>query len=141
MDGRFDLVIVGGGIIGLATAAETVRRVPGARLLVVEKEPDLARHQTGHNSGVIHSGIYYRPGSLKAATCVEGAETMLAFCREEGIPHKVCGKVVVAVDPDEVPALEELERRGVANGVPGLSLWKKNGRSSVLGEMSRSSVR
>ncbi|HEY3174425.1 MAG TPA: L-2-hydroxyglutarate oxidase [Candidatus Polarisedimenticolia bacterium] len=122
MDGRFDLVIVGAGIIGLATARETLRRSPRARLLVIEKEPEIARHQTGHNSGVVHSGIYYRSGSLKATTCVEGAAEMLAFCRQEGIPCEPCGKVVVAADRAEVPALDELHRGGVANGVPGLSL-------------------
>jgi L-2-hydroxyglutarate oxidase LhgO len=122
MDGRFDVIIVGGGIVGLATARELGLSLPRMRVALLEKEPDLARHQTAHNSGVIHSGIYYRPGSLKAATCVEGAAAMVAFCRQEEIAHRICGKVVVAVEPGEIPALEELHRRGAANGVPDLSL-------------------
>ncbi|HYX68377.1 MAG TPA: FAD-dependent oxidoreductase, partial [Terriglobales bacterium] len=121
-ENRFDLVIVGGGIVGLATALAVQQRRPRLRLAVLEKEARLAAHQSGHNSGVIHSGIYYKPGSLKAETCVEGAAAMLAFCREHAIPHLVCGKVVVATDEAEVPALEELRRRGEANGVPGLRL-------------------
>jgi L-2-hydroxyglutarate oxidase LhgO len=88
--------------------------------LVVEKESGLARHQTGHNSGVIHSGIYYQPGSIKARTCVEGAAAMVAFCREHGIPYRVCGKVIVASSSEELPRLEELRRRGEANGISGL---------------------
>ncbi len=117
-DKRFDLVIIGGGIVGLATAMESVRRFPGLRVAVLEKESRLAAHQTGHNSGVIHSGIYYRPGSLKARLCVEGAAAMVAFCREHGVPHEVCGKVVVATGEEGLPALEELRRRAAANGVP-----------------------
>ncbi|HUK88701.1 MAG TPA: L-2-hydroxyglutarate oxidase [Terriglobales bacterium] len=121
-ESRCDLVIVGGGIVGLATALALLERRPELRLAVLEKEPRLAAHQSGHNSGVIHSGIYYKPGSLKAETCVEGATAMLEFCRAHGIPHKVCGKVVVATSQEEVPALEELRRRGEANGVPGLRM-------------------
>ncbi len=117
-----DLVIIGGGIIGAATALEAQRRFPRLRLLVLEKETEVAAHQSGHNSGVIHSGLYYPPGSLKAAMCVEGAEAMLRFCRVRGVPHEVCGKVVVATSEQELPALEELGRRGAANGVPGLRL-------------------
>src|SRR3990170_3914515 len=100
---QFDLVIIGGGIIGLASALEAVRRFPGRRILVLEKENRIAAHQTGHNSGVIHSGIYYKPGSLKAKTCVEGAAAMVAFCREHGIPYQICGKVVVATQEEELP--------------------------------------
>jgi (S)-2-hydroxyglutarate dehydrogenase len=121
-ESRFDLVIVGGGIVGLATALAIQQRRPGARLVVLEKEARVAAHQSGHNSGVIHSGIYYKPGSLKAETCVEGAAAMLAFCRAHGLPHRVCGKVVVATAEAEVEALEELRRRGTANGVPGLRM-------------------
>ena len=121
-ESRFDLVIVGGGIVGLATALAVGQRRPGLRIVILEKEARLAAHQSGHNSGVIHSGIYYKPGSLKAETCVEGAAAMLVFCREHGIPHLVCGKVVVATSEAEAPALEELRRRGEANGVPGLRL-------------------
>ena len=119
---RLDLLIIGGGIVGLATALEAARRFPYLRLLVVEKEGEVAAHQSGHNSGVIHSGLYYRPGSIKAQTCVEGAAAMLAFCHQQGIPHDVCGKVVVATEERELPALEELHRRGRANGVPSLAV-------------------
>ncbi len=119
-DGRFDVVIIGGGIVGLATAREILHRSPQTSLLVVEKESELAAHQTGHNSGVIHSGLYYRPGSMKAKLCVTGAARMIEFCRENGVPHEICGKVVVATEKSELPALEELFSRGTANGVPGL---------------------
>ena len=102
---QVDLVIIGGGIIGLASALEATRRFPGRRVLVLEKENRVAAHQTGHNSGVIHSGLYYKPGSLKARTCVEGAAAMVAFCREHGLPHELCGKVVVATREEELPAL------------------------------------
>ncbi len=121
-DQSFDLLIIGAGIVGLATALEATRRSPGIRLAVLDKEDRVAAHQTGHNSGVIHSGLYYKPGSLKAKLCVEGARAMVEFCREHGIPHEVCGKVVVATSEDEIPALEELHRRGIANGVPGLQM-------------------
>ncbi|MBI1956245.1 MAG: L-2-hydroxyglutarate oxidase [Acidobacteria bacterium] len=118
---QFDLIIIGGGIIGLAVALEAGRRFPHWRLAVLEKEDRVAAHQTGHNSGVIHSGLYYKPGSLKARTCVEGAAAMVAFCQEHGIPHQICGKVVVATRAEEIPALEELHRRGTANGVANLA--------------------
>ena len=119
---KFDLTIIGGGIIGLATALEIVQRYPRLTLLVLEKEDRLAVHQTGHNSGVIHSGIYYKPGSLKAQTCVSGAKALVAFCEQHGIPYERCGKVVVATLAEELPRLEELLRRGVANGVAGLEM-------------------
>lgn len=119
---RWDLIIVGGGIVGTATALAALERAPRLRLLLLEKEDHLAAHQSGHNSGVIHSGIYYRPGSLKARTCVAGAAAMLEFCQQHSLPCEVCGKVVVATQAEELPALEELRRRGQANGVPGLSL-------------------
>jgi L-2-hydroxyglutarate oxidase len=119
-DGRFDVIIIGGGIVGLATARELLCRRPGTRLLVVEKEQELAAHQTGHNSGVIHSGLYYKPGSLKARLCVAGAARLVDFCRENDVPYELCGKVVVATDQSELPALEELLRRGTENGVPDL---------------------
>src|ERR1051325_3158229 len=121
-DQDFDLVIIGAGIVGLATALEATRRSPGIRLAVLEKENRVAAHQTGHNSGVIHSGLYYKPGSLKAKLCVEGAQAMVRFCQEHAIPHNICGKVVVATTEAELPALEELHRRGTANGVQGLEI-------------------
>ena len=119
---RWDLIIVGGGIVGTATALAALQRAPRLRLLLLEKEDRLAAHQSGHNSGVIHSGLYYRPGSLKARTCVAGAAAMLEFCQQHSLPYEVCGKVVVATREEELPALEELRGRGQANGVPGLSL-------------------
>jgi L-2-hydroxyglutarate oxidase LhgO len=121
LDGKdLDIVVVGAGAVGLATALAALARFPGAGVEVLEKEDRVAAHQTGRNSGVIHSGVYYKPGSFKARLCVEGAREMLAFCRAHGVPHRVTGKVVVAVTPDEVPRLDELERRARANGVPGL---------------------
>ncbi len=119
---QYDLVIVGGGIVGLATALAATERLPALRVAVLEKEDRVAAHQTGHNSGVIHSGIYYKPGSVKARTCVEGAAAMIAFCREHAIPHQICGKLIVATSEDELPRLEELRRRGEANGVAGLAM-------------------
>jgi len=115
----FDVAIIGGGIVGMATALALVRRY-GVSLVVVEAEDRLAGHQTGNNSGVIHSGLYYKPGSAKARNCVEGREAMYRFCQEHNIPHDRCGKVVVAVEERELPALDELERRGLANGLKGL---------------------
>lgn len=115
-----DLAIIGGGIVGCATALAISSRNPGLKIALFEKEAQLASHQTGHNSGVIHAGLYYRPGSLKAATCTSGREALYRFCAEHEIPHQRCGKVVVAVDETELPALDELERRGQANGLDGL---------------------
>jgi L-2-hydroxyglutarate oxidase len=119
-DSHYDVIIVGGGIVGLAVALEVTKRFPRLRLLLLEKEDGVGRHQSGHNSGVIHSGIYYKPGSLKAKLCVEGATAMLEFCRAHGIPHEVCGKVIVATHEEEFPRLEELRRRGEANGLTGV---------------------
>ncbi|MEM9659307.1 MAG: L-2-hydroxyglutarate oxidase, partial [Planctomycetota bacterium] len=112
-----DLVVIGGGIVGLATAYRFSQQRPGKRVVVLEKEPALALHQTSHNSGVLHSGVYYRPGSLKAKLCLEGKRQLEAFCEAEGVPYEKCGKVIVAVDESELPALAEIERRGGANGV------------------------
>ncbi|MGQ0665463.1 MAG: FAD-dependent oxidoreductase [Nitrospiraceae bacterium] len=120
LGGSFDVVVVGGGIIGLATAMCVMQSRPGTRLAVLEKESDLARHQTGHNSGVIHSGLYYKPGSLKARNCRKGYALLLEFCRAENIPYEICGKVVVATSAGEIPRIEELHRRGIANGLQGL---------------------
>ena len=119
-ENRFNVAVVGAGIVGLATALELTRRFPSLRVLVLEKEGTVATHQSGHNSGVIHSGIYYRPGSLKAKLCVEGAAAMIAFCREHGITHEVCGKVVVGTRDTEIAGLQELQRRAQANGVAGV---------------------
>ena len=113
----FDLAVVGGGIVGLATAYQFSRRFPGRRVVVLEKETRVAEHQTGHNSGVLHSGIYYKPGTLKASTCRAGKKAMEAFCAAEGIAHDICGKVIVAVDEAELPALERIYERGQGNGV------------------------
>ena len=121
-DQRFDVVIIGGGIVGLSTAMHVSRAFPRLRLLLVEKEEQVGRHQSGHNSGVIHSGIYYKPGSLKARLCVAGAAAMVEFCREHGIAHNVCGKVIVATHADELPRLEDLHKRGEANGLTGLRM-------------------
>ena len=121
-DSRRDVVIVGGGIVGLAVALEITKRLPRLRPLLLEKEDRVGRHQSGHNSGVIHSGVYYKPGSQKAQLCVEGARAMIDFCREHDIPHQVCGKVIVATQSEELSRLEELRRRGEANGLTGLQL-------------------
>ena len=118
----YDVIVVGGGIVGLATALKMAERFPRLRLVVLEKESQLARHQTGHNSGVIHGGIYYKPGSLKAATCVSGRRELLEFCDRNGIAYDLCGKVIVATEESELPRVEELYRRGMSNGVPGLQL-------------------
>ena len=121
-DSRYNVIIIGGGVVGLGVGLEITRRFPGKRVLLLEKENRVARHQSGHNSGVIHSGVYYKPGSLKARLCVAGAAAMVEFCREHGIPHKVCGKVIVATAEEEVPRLEGVRKRGEANGLTGLRL-------------------
>ncbi|MGA2947544.1 MAG: L-2-hydroxyglutarate oxidase [Candidatus Sulfotelmatobacter sp.] len=120
VESRYNVIIVGGGIVGLAVGLEITQRFPRLRLLLLEKEHRVGRHQSGHNSGVIHSGVYYKPGSLKAKLCVTGAAAMVEFCREHAIPHQVCGKVIVATHEEEFPRLEELRRRGDANGLTGL---------------------
>ncbi|OJW14716.1 MAG: hydroxyglutarate oxidase [Planctomycetales bacterium 71-10] len=112
-----DVAVVGGGIVGLATAYQLTRSRPGTRVVVLEKEPEVGRHQTGHNSGVLHSGIYYKPGSLKATNCRQGKKLMEDFCASEDIPFEICGKVIVAIDDKDLPALERIYERGQANGV------------------------
>lgn len=111
------VLVVGGGIVGLSVALAVTERFPGLGVTVVDKEATLARHQTGHNSGVLHSGLYYTPGSLKARLAVRGRREMVSFCVEHGIPHEVCGKVVVATRPEELPVLDALHARGLANDV------------------------
>lgn len=125
---RSSLLVIGGGIVGLATAYRYLQRYDGASAVVLEKEASVGRHQTGHNSGVLHSGIYYKPGSLKAVNCREGKRAMEAFCQEEGIPYELCGKVIVAVDQGDLPALEKILERGQANGV----LCARIGRERLL---------
>jgi L-2-hydroxyglutarate oxidase LhgO len=117
-----DITVIGAGIVGLATAVNLTQRHPRTRVVVLDKEARVATHQTGHNSGVIHSGIYYKPGSYKARLCVEGARLMTEFCDAHGIGYERCGKVIVATEEEEIPRLNALHERGTANGVPGLKL-------------------
>ena len=118
----WDVIVIGAGIIGLSSAMEISRRHPGKRVLILEKEDRPGLHQSGHNSGVIHAGLYYRPGSLKAQICGQGAQSMVAFAEEHGIDYQICGKVVVATGGEEIPRLEELHRRGTANGIQGMKM-------------------
>src|SRR5579871_2162233 len=122
-----DFVIIGGGIVGLATAYRLTERFSDAHIRVLEKEAGVGQHQTGHNSGVLHCGLYYKPGSLKARLAVEGIRQMVAFCAENGVPHEVCGKLVVAADETELPRLKALAERGTANGLKGLELLTPEG--------------
>jgi len=118
----YDVVIIGAGIVGLAVSRELLSRYPRLRLAVLDKEPSVGQHQTGHNSGVLHSGIYYAPGSLKARLCVQGQRELYAYCEQKGIPTDRCGKVIVAVADSELPRLQNLLERGLANGVEGLEM-------------------
>ena len=128
----YDFTIIGGGIVGLSTALALARRENGATVLVLEKESACAPHQTGHNSGVIHSGIYYKPGSLKAKFAREGNLALVEFCREHGIPHDVCGKVIVATNRSELPLLENLYKRGLENGLEVIRITAEKVRRSSL---------
>jgi L-2-hydroxyglutarate oxidase len=119
---RYDVAVIGAGILGLATARELVRRDPGRRVVVLEKEDGPAAHQTGHNSGVIHSGLYYAPGSSKARLCVAGRKLMVAYCGDRGVPVGTCGKLVIASDESELEPLSDLHARGIANGLEGLRI-------------------
>src|SRR3982750_712929 len=112
---NYDIIVVGGGIVGLATAYKLTLQNPNKIILVLEKEKELAFHQTGHNSGVIHSGIYYKPGSYKAKFAREGSKSMVDFCKQYGIEHDVCGKLIVATTAEEIPLLESLYNRGTQN--------------------------
>lgn len=117
---RANVVVVGGGIVGLATAMEWTTRYPDHGVVIVEKEQEIASHQTGHNSGVIHSGIYYKPGSLKAQLCVSGVNLLHRFCEDRGVPFESCGKLIVATSEEELPRLDELYERGIGNGLQGM---------------------
>jgi L-2-hydroxyglutarate oxidase LhgO len=119
---KYDIAIIGGGIVGLATGLALKSQFPQHSLAILEKEPKLADHQTGNNSGVIHAGIYYKPGSYKAKLCVEGARLMMEFCEENGVRYDRCGKLIVATGDDEVPRLQTLYERGLANGISGLEM-------------------
>ncbi|MDR2986997.1 MAG: FAD-dependent oxidoreductase, partial [Nocardiopsaceae bacterium] len=117
---RYDIAVVGAGIVGLAVAREVLTRRPGAKVLVIDKATAVAQHQTGHNSGVIHAGVYYAPGSLKAQLCVQGAKLRYEFCEQNAVAFERCGKLIVAVRKEELPRLNDLETRAKVNGVPGL---------------------
>lgn len=119
-ESTFDYLVVGGGIVGAATAYKLSLKFPRASVALVEKEPELSRHQTGRNSGVIHSGIYYRPGSLKARNCLEGRRQLVDFAREHQVPHEICGKLILATCEEELPLLEDIFQRGMENGTPGI---------------------
>lgn len=118
----YDIIIVGGGIVGLATARDLLIRRPGQRVAILEKESAIGQHQTGHNSGVIHAGVYYAPGSLKARLCAEGREKTYEYCEQKGIRYEKCGKLIVAVEEEELPRLQNLWDRATANGVPGIRM-------------------
>jgi (S)-2-hydroxyglutarate dehydrogenase len=117
---QYSVVIVGGGIVGLATALQLIKKKPDLKILLLEKETELAKHQTGNNSGVIHSGIYYKPGSLKATNCINGYHQLVEFCQEQSIPFELCGKIIVATDESEKPLLQNLFVRGEQNGLKNL---------------------
>lgn len=112
-----DIIVIGGGIVGLATALRVKEQKPSLKVLVLEKENEVAKHQTGHNSGVIHSGLYYKPGSLKATNCIRGYEMLMNFCEKEGVPFDLCGKIVVATSEEQKPLLRNLYERGIQNGL------------------------
>jgi (S)-2-hydroxyglutarate dehydrogenase len=129
--GSLRISIIGGGIVGLATAFKAAREFPSASITILEKESAPGRHQTGHNSGVLHCGLYYKPGSIKAKLAVSGIHEMIAFCREHNIPHEICGKLVVAADESEVPRLRELHERGQLNGLQGLQMLSRDAMLEV----------
>lgn len=119
---KYDIIIIGGGIVGLATAYNLLKKRPETRLLLLEKEAEIAQHQTGHNSGVIHSGLYYKPGSLKARNCIGGYHQLIEFCEDHGIEYEICGKIVVATEETQLPLLDNLYQRGGQNGLEGLKM-------------------
>lgn len=128
---QFDIIIVGGGIVGLAAAYKINLKYPNKKILVLEKEKIVAAHQTGHNSGVIHSGLYYKPGSYKAKNCVEGRKELVAFAKEHKIPHDICGKIVVATDTSELAHMNKVFNNGLANGVEGIEKIDANGIKDI----------
>jgi (S)-2-hydroxyglutarate dehydrogenase len=119
---KYDIIIVGGGIVGLATALNVLEKSPSRKVLVLEKESEVAKHQTGNNSGVIHSGLYYKPGSLKAKNCIEGYHLLIDFCKVNEVPFELCGKIVVATEEKEIPLLKNLFDRGAQNGLHGFKM-------------------
>jgi len=125
---NYNITVIGGGIVGLATALQLVRKNPALKIALLEKENVVAKHQTGNNSGVIHSGIYYKPGSLKATNCIRGYNLLIDFCREQNVPFELCGKIIVATDENEIPLLENIYKRGIENGLTNL---KKLGESEL----------
>lgn len=122
---KYDIAIIGAGIVGLATALKIQEKSPEKKIVIIDKESDVAAHQTGHNSGVIHSGLYYKPGSLKATNCITGYNMLVDFCKQNEVPYELCGKVVVATSKEEIPLLNGLFTRGIANGLEGLKMLDK----------------
>ena len=122
----YDITVVGGGIVGTATAYKLQLKYPNLKILLIEKEPHLADHQTGNNSGVIHSGLYYKPGSAKAKTCVDGRKQLVQFAKEHHIKHEVCGKVVAAVDENELPFMDKIFQNGLDNNTEGIEKINSN---------------
>ncbi|MCX6171121.1 MAG: L-2-hydroxyglutarate oxidase [Ignavibacteriales bacterium] len=123
---KYDVILVGAGIVGLASALKILQKNNSLKLLILEKEDGVAKHQTGNNSGVIHSGIYYKPGSLKARNCVNGYKMLIDFCKENGVRYNICGKVIVATSENEIPSMENIFKRGEQNGLTGLKKLNKN---------------
>lgn len=121
----YDVIVIGAGVVGAATALTLLKKKPGLKVLVLEKESESGLHQTSHNSGVIHSGVYYKPGSYKAKLCRKGYDLLLEFCRAQDIKHEICGKIIVATDEWELPILEEIRKKGEANGLPGIRVLEK----------------
>lgn len=128
---NYDIIIVGAGLVGLATAYEVKKKSPKKKVLILEKTKGVATHQSGHNSGVIHSGIYYNPGSLKAANCIAGYHSLIQFVKEYGVPYDRCGKIIVATSKDEIPALEAIYNKGIANGLSDLEMLSKEGIKEI----------
>lgn len=126
MELKYDVIIVGGGIVGLATALNIKEKQPDLKLLILEKEDAIAKHQTGNNSGVIHSGLYYKPGSLKAINCINGYHKLVEFCCKQQIPFDLCGKIVVATSEEEIPLMNNLFERGIQNGLRNLTLLNED---------------